>query len=77
MKKMLLASLVAAGLSSGAAVAAPAIDGKVKIGVIGDMGGVYADICGPGCVTATEMAIEDLVAKHLVSQLKSLVLTLN
>ena len=65
MKKMLLASLVAAGLSSGAAVAAPAIDGKVKIGVIGDMGGVYADICGPGCVTATEMAIEDFGGKAL------------
>ncbi len=36
-----------------------ASDGKVKIGVLADMGGTYADICGKGCVTATEMAIED------------------
>ncbi|MFW1676943.1 ABC transporter substrate-binding protein [Pontibacter sp. JAM-7] len=36
-----------------------ATDGKVKLGVLADMGGTYADLCGPGCVTATEMAIED------------------
>lgn len=35
-------------------------DGVVKIGVLGDMGGVYADICGPGCVTAAKMAVEDV-----------------
>ena len=34
-------------------------DDKVKIGVLGDMGGVYADVCGPGCVTAAKMAVED------------------
>jgi branched-chain amino acid transport system substrate-binding protein len=34
-------------------------DDKVKIGVLADMGGVYADICGKGCVTAVEMAVED------------------
>jgi len=40
-------------------------DGKVKIGIIGDMGGVYADFCGPGCVLATQMAVEDFGGKVL------------
>ncbi len=57
MKKTLLAASVAAFASS--AALANVSDGKVKIGVLADMGGTYADICGQGCVTATEMAVED------------------
>lgn len=40
-------------------------DNVVKIGVLGDMGGVYADLCGPGCVTAVQMAVEDFGGKVL------------
>ena len=56
-KKTLLAASVAAIASS--AAMANVSDGKVKIGVLADMGGTYADVCGPGCVTAIEMAVED------------------
>ncbi|MBS97396.1 MAG: ABC transporter permease [Oceanospirillaceae bacterium] len=56
-KKTLLAASVAAFASS--AALANVSDGKVKIGVLADMGGVYADICGEGCVTAINMAVED------------------
>jgi branched-chain amino acid transport system substrate-binding protein len=57
MKKTLLAASVAAFASS--AAMASISDGKVKIGVLADMGGVYADACGRGCVTAIQMAAED------------------
>ena len=57
MKKTLLAASVAAVASS--AALANVSDDKVKIGVLADMGGTYADICGQGCVTATQMAVED------------------
>ncbi|MFK4751836.1 ABC transporter substrate-binding protein [Oceanobacter antarcticus] len=34
-------------------------DDVVKIGVMADMSGVYATVCGEGCVTAATMAVED------------------
>ena len=34
-------------------------DGVVKIGVLADMSGLYADLSGPGSVTAAQMAVED------------------
>lgn len=34
-------------------------DGVVRIGLIEDMSGVYADITGPGAVTAAKMAVEE------------------
>ncbi|NVK43094.1 MAG: ABC transporter substrate-binding protein [Oceanospirillaceae bacterium] len=58
-KTLLTAAVAAATALSGATQAAGISDDKVKIGVLADMGGVYADICGPGCVTAVEMAVED------------------
>lgn len=64
MRKTVLASLIAAAAATSTTAFAD-IDGKVKIGVIADMGGVYADLCGPGCTTATEMAIEDFGGKVL------------
>ena len=31
----------------------------LRIGVLNDMSGIYADIAGPGSVTAARMAVED------------------
>src|ERR1700712_4711108 len=46
---------------AGVCFAAPAFaqDKTVKIGVLTDMSSLYADINGPGAVTAVNMAIED------------------
>jgi branched-chain amino acid transport system substrate-binding protein len=54
-------------LTSGLAIAAAALlatsahaqDLTVKIGVMSDMSGLYADLGGPGSVTAAKLAIED------------------
>src|SRR6201995_2698943 len=43
----------------GIATSALADDKVVKIGVLTDMSSLYADINGPGAVTAVNMAIED------------------
>lgn len=40
-------------------------DGIIKIGVIEDMSGVYADITGKGAVTAAQMAIDEFGGKVL------------
>ena len=48
-------------LSGGAGIAQE----RVKIGVLSDMGGVYADITGPGSVAAAQLAIEDFGGKAL------------
>ncbi len=70
MKRKLLAGLVAATLSCGAgaafaqaAAAGKASDDVVKIGVLTDMSGVYADYGGQGAVTAAKMAIDDFGGK--------------
>ena len=36
-------------------------DGVVKTGVLGDRG-VYSDSCGPGCVRAAKVAVENFGA---------------
>jgi branched-chain amino acid transport system substrate-binding protein len=63
MKKKLSAMLVSAALAAMAAVPGAAnaqISGDVvKIGVMNDMSGLYADIGGPGSVVAARMAVED------------------
>ncbi|WP_415889810.1 ABC transporter substrate-binding protein [Neptuniibacter sp. SY11_33] len=59
MKKSLLTAAIASTFAVTGVQAAGVSDDKVKIGVLADMGGVYADICGAGCVTAVEMAVED------------------
>jgi branched-chain amino acid transport system substrate-binding protein len=63
MKRKLLSTLVAAacGVAAGAAQA-QITDGVIKIGVMNDMSGLYADIAGPGSVTAAKMAVEDFGA---------------
>jgi branched-chain amino acid transport system substrate-binding protein len=70
MKRKLLGCLIAATLSCGAGVAVAqqagagkASDDVVKIGVLSDMSGLYADYGGPGAVTAAKMAIEDFGGK--------------
>ena len=63
MKRNLLSTLVAAAFGiAGGAAQAQITDGVIKIGVMNDMSGLYADIAGPGSVTAAKMAVEDFGA---------------
>jgi len=58
---------LAAGLAlSGLATSAQAqvSDGAVRIGVLTDLSGVYADVAGKGTVLATQMAIDDFMARE-------------
>ncbi|MCO6390192.1 ABC transporter substrate-binding protein [Aliihoeflea aestuarii] len=56
MKTILLGSIAAA------VFAAPAYAVDVKIGVLNDRSGIYADLAGEGSVIATRMAVEDFDA---------------
>lgn len=62
-----LAALIALALAG--AAQAQISDGLVKIGVLNDMSGLYADIGGPGSVVAARMAVDDYL-KASKSQLK-------
>src|SRR3954464_745508 len=59
------AALLACAAAFGFATSAYAQDKSVTIGVLNDMSSLYADIGGPGAVTAVKMAVEDsgLLAK--------------
>jgi branched-chain amino acid transport system substrate-binding protein len=60
MKRKLSSTLLAAAFAAYAGTAAAQIsDGVIKLGVTGDMSGLYADITGPGSVLAAKMAVED------------------
>jgi branched-chain amino acid transport system substrate-binding protein len=60
MKRKLTSVAVAAALAGLAGAASAQIsDGVVKIGVMNDMSGLYADIAGPGSVVAARLAVED------------------
>ena len=61
MTKHVLAAAAATLLSAGAAQAQIS-DNVIKIGVMNDMSGLYADIGGPGSVLAARMAVEDFGA---------------
>ncbi len=67
MKRTLSATLVSAAFATMAAapgVASAQISGDVvKIGVMNDMSGLYADITGPGSVLAARMAVLDFQAQ--------------
>ncbi|MBS4085045.1 MAG: ABC transporter substrate-binding protein [Rhizobiales bacterium] len=67
MKLLRTAILTAAMVSAGAAYGQVS-DGVVKIGVLNDMSGTYADLAGAGSVLAARLAIEDL--KDVVKDLK-------
>jgi branched-chain amino acid transport system substrate-binding protein len=59
MKKSIASLLVAAALSLAAASTASADDKVVKIGVLTDLSGLYADLGGQGSIEAAKMAVED------------------
>jgi len=52
---------IAAALAAGGAHAQIS-DGVIKIGVMNDMSGLYADLTGPGSVVAARLAVEDFGA---------------
>jgi branched-chain amino acid transport system substrate-binding protein len=62
MLKSMLAGTALAALTSGAALAQGAgafSDGKIKIGVLNDRSGIYADVAGEGSAVAARMAAEE------------------
>lgn len=65
MRGTILASAAALLASTSMALAASASDGKVKIGILNDQSGVYADFGGKGSVEAAKMAVEDFGGKVL------------
>ena len=58
-KTKISALMLGTALAIGASTGAFAGDKVVKIGVLNDMSGLYADLAGPGSVIAAQMAIED------------------
>src|ERR1700743_648038 len=54
-----LASVLAVYLFGGGSAQAQISDNVVRIGVMNDQSGLYADLGGPGSVTAARMAVED------------------
>jgi branched-chain amino acid transport system substrate-binding protein len=50
---------ILAAILLGGAAQAQITDGVVKIGVLGDMSSIYADLGGPGSVVAARLAVED------------------
>ena len=75
MKRKLLCTLIAGlGLALSGAAQAAISGGVVKIGVMNDMSGPYADLTGTGSVLAAKMAAEDY-AKATGSKLKIEVVT--
>ena len=54
----LLAGVAALALSAGSALAQVS-DDVVKIGVLNDQSGTYADLAGPGSTLAAQMAVDD------------------
>ncbi len=64
--KNLAISAITAAIAGLASIPAQAqiSDGVVRIGVLTDLSGLYSDLAGPGSVLATQMAIDDFVAKY-------------
>jgi branched-chain amino acid transport system substrate-binding protein len=60
--RALAALILAAFVALGGSAAAQVSDGVVRIGVLADMVGVYADTSGAGSVEAARMAVEDFGA---------------
>ena len=58
------AALATAFTAASAPAAAQVSDNVVRIGVLTDLSGVYSDVAGKGTVVATQMAIDDFVAKE-------------
>jgi branched-chain amino acid transport system substrate-binding protein len=64
-KRKLMGALIAAALLAGPASAQQAAPNAVKIGIMTDMSGMYADFGGRGSVIAAQMAIADFGGKVL------------
>ncbi len=62
MKKALFAAVCTAALVT--AAASQAQNQPIRIAVLNDMSGGFADVSGPGAVLAAQMAAEDYRAKH-------------
>jgi branched-chain amino acid transport system substrate-binding protein len=58
--KLLRTAILSAAMVSAGAAYGQISDGVIKIGVMNDMSGTYADLAGPGSVLAARLAIEDL-----------------
>ncbi|MBY5367470.1 ABC transporter substrate-binding protein [Rhizobium leguminosarum] len=65
MRKNFIVSVAFLLASSTAVLAQSATDGKVKIGILNDQSGVYADFGGKSSVEAAKMAVEDFGGKVL------------
>lgn len=65
MRKNLVTSLAFLLAGSTAALGQSVSDGKVKIGILNDQSGVYADFGGKSSVEAAKMAVEDFGGKVL------------
>jgi branched-chain amino acid transport system substrate-binding protein len=71
MKRLLLPFLAGAFAATAApALAQPAFDGTVKVGVLNDQSSLYADVTGQGSVIAARMALEDYMKANPSSKLK-------
>jgi len=62
LKQTLIAAAIAATFITAGSANAQLSDGVIKIGVMNDQSGTYADLAGPGSVVAARMAIEDFGA---------------
>ena len=58
--KLLRTAILSAAMVSAGAAYGQISDNVIKIGVMNDMSGTYADLSGPGSVLAARLAIEDL-----------------
>lgn len=61
MKHLIFLTFVATALSAATAANAAVSGGVVKIGVMNDMSGPYADVTGPGSVVAAQLAVKDFI----------------
>ena len=63
LKSVALASSITAALAFTGAAQAQISDNIVRVGVLTDLSGAYSDIAGKGAVIATQMAIDDFLAR--------------
>jgi branched-chain amino acid transport system substrate-binding protein len=71
--RLTLRSIGIAALVCAPIMAAHAADNKVVIGDIDDMGGLYADVIGPGGIEAAKMAIADFGGSVLGNKIELLI----
>ncbi len=61
--KLLRTAIISAAVLSAGTAYGQISDNLIKIGVLSDMSGLYADLGGPGSVLAARLAVEDFDAK--------------